>query len=50
MMTNVEEGLDVKSFSVVRVHITSGLLYAAQGHWTQRKPRKDERRGLAADF
>lgn len=42
---DVEEDLGVKSLSVVRVHITPGLLYAAQGHWTQCKPGKGERRG-----
>jgi hypothetical protein len=45
MMVDVEEDLDVKSLSVVRIHITPGLLYAAQSYWTQCKPGKGERRG-----
>jgi hypothetical protein len=44
MMADVEEDLDVKSLSVVRVHITPGLLYAVQGYWTHCKPGKGERR------
>jgi len=45
MTADVEEELEVKSLSVVRVHITPGLLYAARGYWTQCKPGKGERRG-----
>jgi len=45
MMADVEEDLDVKSLSVVRVHITPGLLCAVQGYWTHCKPGKGEGRG-----
>jgi hypothetical protein len=44
MTADVEEHLDIKSLSVVHIHITPGHLYAAQGYWTQCKPRKGERR------